>query len=257
MHHLRQIWYIALNGFERRYAGLKLGLVWVVVQPLILFSVFYLVTTRGLKLDTGGDQAPFYAVLFCGLVPWMTASGTVAQSANLLFAQRHLIQSQTVAPVFLPFSLVVEKVLIQFVLLAIVVGILAANDVLAGWSVVAVAYFTVCLAALALAAALIVSLAGASGSDVSEAVGSLTIVWFWGTPIVWSPAIMPEGIRQWLALNPLYYVVEGYRGALLYGDPFAGGITGALVFWGTVLVLVCIGIMIYRIADMWLREWIN
>ena len=83
--------------------------------------------------------------------------------------------------------------------------------------------------------------------DVRQAVTFVVMVWFYATPIVYPLRIVPDRL-QWLSwLNPMTFVVESYRGAMLQQQtpalmPFA-------VFCAVSVVVFIAG---YRMFD-WLK----
>ncbi len=42
------------------------------------------------------------------------------------------------------------------------------------------------------------------------------MVWFWGTPVVYTVNIIPESVKWIVDINPAYYLIEIYRDILLY-----------------------------------------
>ena len=53
-----------------QYSGTFLGMMWAILHPLLLLSVFWLVFTMGFKTQVIGNR-PFLLSLFCGLLVWM------------------------------------------------------------------------------------------------------------------------------------------------------------------------------------------
>lgn len=53
--------------------------------------------------------------------------------------------------------------------------------------------------------------------DVGQAVPHMLQFIFWFTPIVYRETILPEPVRTFLALNPLYWIVGAYHDALAFG----------------------------------------
>ena len=51
--------------------------------------------------------------------------------------------------------------------------------------------------------------------DVGQVVGVLLNIWFFLTPIIYPLHLIPESLQGIFGLNPMLYVVEGYRMALL------------------------------------------
>ena len=71
----------------------------------------------------------------------------------------------------------------------------------------------------------------------------------WLTPIMWDPSMFPNRpgwLEPVLKINPVYYVVTGYRDSMLTGSYFwqRPGLT--LYFWAFTIVLLIIGINIFR-----------
>ncbi len=57
------------------------------------------------------------------------------------------------------------------------------------------------------------------------------MIWFWGTPIVYTINVIPESIRWITSLNPAYYMLEIYRDMLFYGRfPEPGKLLPFLLF---------------------------
>jgi ABC-type polysaccharide/polyol phosphate export permease len=69
---------------------------------------------------------------------------------------------------------------------------------------------------------------------------------FWMTPIFWSETSMNENILVILQKNPLYYIVTGYRDALINGIGFwEQPISSTLYFWCVALVILALGVRVY------------
>ncbi len=82
-----------------RYRQTLLGVVWVVLQPLLVAAVFTLVFHKVAKLPTGG-VAPL-VFIFCGLLAWNLFSGIITRAATSLVSNRDLVSK-----VFFPRMLV-------------------------------------------------------------------------------------------------------------------------------------------------------
>ena len=72
-------------------------------------------------------------------------------------------------------------------------------------------------------------------------------IWFWGTPIVWAAEGVVPAQYQWLIhANPIEYVIEGYRGSLLYQQPLWANAMQGLYVWGVALVMLLCGASVFR-----------
>jgi ABC-type polysaccharide/polyol phosphate export permease len=82
-------------------------------------------------------------------------------------------------------------------------------------------------------------------SDVKKLVMVLIQFGFWLTPIFWNISKIPEKFRWIIELNPMYYIVTGYRDSIITQVPFwERGNT--IYFWCFTLVCLYLGISIYR-----------
>ena len=83
--------------------------------------------------------------------------------------------------------------------------------------------------------------------DAAQLVGIILQIGFWLTPVFWSDESMGENILRILKLNPLHYVLQGYRDALIHGIPFWREPIGQIAyFWIIAIVINIIGLCIYK-----------
>ena len=68
-------------------------------------------------------------------------------------------------------------------------------------------------------------------ADVAHLVAIILQVGFWATPIFWDIGMMPAKIQLILKINPVYYIVQGYRESFIYFVPFWQHPFQTLYFW--------------------------
>ena len=73
----------------------------------------------------------------------------------------------------------------------------------------------------------------------------ILLIGMWGTPIAWTLAGFPEAIHKYFKLNPFFYIIEGYRDAILGRQWFWEHPHLTLYFWVFVIILLVIGGRIY------------
>ena len=83
--------------------------------------------------------------------------------------------------------------------------------------------------------------------DASQIVGIFIQFGFWLTPIVWPVTFIPDKYLILLKLNPVYYVVEGYRQSFLFKTPFwEVPLWQTAYFWGVSFFLLFTGVFVFR-----------
>mgnify|MGYP000452760972 CR=1 FL=1 len=86
-------------------------------------------------------------------------------------------------------------------------------------------------------------------TDMKEVVAILLQIGMWVTPIMWNFESM-QGIPKWavvlLKLNPMYYIVSGYRDALINKTAFWEHPGLTLWFWGITLFTLWAGTTVFK-----------
>lgn len=82
--------------------------------------------------------------------------------------------------------------------------------------------------------------------DIMQLITIVLQLIMWTLPILWSPNQFDSGLVSILKLNPLYYVVQGYRESFLSEAWFWEHGTYTLYFWVFTLVMFVIGSAVFR-----------
>jgi len=251
---LRQTLWIAYDMLRARYAAARLGAAWAVAQPALLFFVFWFVSVYGLKM-TAPTGIPFFAYLFGGLLPWVTFSGAVSDGAAAISGNRHLVVQSAFPLIVVPVAAVIANLFVHVPLLFIVVTIFVVAGVPVGFTLFAVPLYFVGLGAISLAIVLPLSVLSVRSADIAQAVGVLLLLMFWLTPIVWPTTNVPAEVLTFLKLNPLFWVVEGYRFSLIATPPTFGWVY-TVYFWSFALVSLVTGYLIFQRQRKHLGEFL-
>ena len=82
--------------------------------------------------------------------------------------------------------------------------------------------------------------------DVGQLVAMLIQFGFWGTPIFWSLKLIPESYQWVFKMNPMYYIIEGYRNSFIYHKWFWElGYTN-ISFWLFTVAVMLFGAFIFK-----------
>jgi ABC-type polysaccharide/polyol phosphate export permease len=234
--HRRTLWLLAVRNVRDRYAGTLGGILWAILNPLLLLLVFWVVFGVGLRMQTEVGQ-PFVLVLFCGLIPWMTFSETLNSAASSITGRAYLVKKIAFPLEILPLTHLVSALFTHGVLLLILAVMLAWYRILPGTGLLMLPYYLFAMCALAAGLSFLLAAVAVFYRDVLQGLGVALNIWFWLTPIVWPPKMVSAGLQPLLDLNPLNYVIFGYRESLLTAHPVLPGVLPTLYFWGVVVVL--------------------
>jgi len=219
-----------------RFIGSATGWIWLIVTPLLLLAVYAFVFGVIFRARVPeGFELPFWAWLAVALWPWLAfseglqrAAGSIQQHAALISKvaiPRHLLVSSSVCAVFILHA-------IGFVVVLLVIQGMAADI---HW--LAVPYALLLLAMLygfALGLGFLLASVQVFVRDLEQLLPTALMFWFFLTPIIYPPQLLPEAARNLLVLNPMTWWVEELRAALFSGQ--------ALPDLGILLMLLIVGI---------------
>jgi lipopolysaccharide transport system permease protein len=223
---------IVISMFKRREQGSLLGVLWSILNPLLMLTIIYVVFNSRM-----GDLVEHYAVyLLVGIVVYTHFANSTSASMQVFEGMSEL----TANAIFPKEILVVATVLartVEFVVslaVCVLIAALAGVELSAGlaWLPVVV----VLQAAVALAVSLVLSCLYLYLHDIQHIYQVLLRLLFFLTPIFYTMEFLGDGvIRDIVTLNPLTHLAHLARGAILGGVPIAGTMALAALLVGLML----------------------
>jgi lipopolysaccharide transport system permease protein len=232
------IWRLTLLDFKVRYAGSRMGLLWMVLAPLLVLGAYLLVFGKILRVQPGPAVTGLdYGLLVaCGLLPWMGFSEGVTRGTGSVLTQRNLMKSQVFPMEIVPVTAVCVGLVGQLCGTALLLVILGIRGML-GINLLMLPFLLVVQILLSIGVVWFLSCVNVLYRDTSHVMALLMVLLMFVSPIAYTPDLVPQGFTWVLKLNPLSYLIEGYRHALLVTDrPSLGGLAAfgvfaTLVFW--------------------------
>ena len=208
---------LIVRDLKQRYVGSVGGFVWSIVHPIVLLVSYYFVFTMifriGIDLERYGTEN-FAIYVFSGFLPWLMFSDTVMRSCTAVTDNANLITKTVIPSEILPIAIMVSNLIHHVIGLGILLGVLAMFETVPLSALWVVVYLPV-LILLAQGLGWLVSGLNVFFRDTSQIVNVLMIFWFWFTPILYAPELVPDRFRAVVALNPMATLVIGYRNAFL------------------------------------------
>lgn len=237
---------LAINDFATKYAGSYLGIFWAFIQPLITILVYWCVFEFGLKAQTPVSNTSYIAWFSTGMIPWFFFSDGVNAVTNSLLEYGYLVKKVVFDVELLP----VIKILSAWMVHLVFVGLMLLVAIITNGSLTVYAfqiiYYMIATTVLIYAIGKTNSAIVLFFRDVSQIVNIILQIGVWATPIIWSYTIIPEQF-QWVAkLNPVFYIVDGYRQSIIDKEWFFEHPAVTAYFWGVTLILLFIGKKIFK-----------
>ncbi len=245
VHHRYLIVTMAKREIAEQYVGSFLGFVWTFIKPLVMICIFWFVFSVGFKSKPLGD-VPFVVWLTCGMAPWFCFSEIIANSTGAVVSNAHLVKKTLFPSQILPVVKLLSASITHFVFLCILISLMFTQGMAVKLHLLQFIYYLCCFLVLALGISWIVASLNVFIRDVGQMIGLILQVGFWGTPIFWDINMMPENIRQYLKLNPMYYVVQGYRESFITFVPFWEHGLYTVYFWIVTSGTLLVGAYVFR-----------
>ena len=236
------LYFLVWRDVKVRYKQTLLGVLWAVLQPLLVMLVFTIIFGHFARLPS--DGAPYALFVYCALVPWTFFAQALSQSANSLVDSSHLISKVSFPRLVIPLAAALSAAVDAGVSLILLVCMLAFYGVTPTPALIAMPVFLGLAFLAAVAVGVWLSALNVQYRDVRYTIPFLVQLWFYATPIVYPAGLITGPWRFVLALNPLTGVVEGCRWALIG----AGTLDGlALAFSiGLTFMLLIAGLHYFR-----------
>lgn len=220
LNNLRQDWYIltslVVKDFRLKYRRSILGVVWSVLNPLLMMIVLSAVFTVFSNNDPNTQPFPVYLILGMTLFSLMTNSTT--GGASSIISSAPLIKKIRINKVLFPLQKVLfELVNFSFSMVAVIAVMLAFRIIptinllflplLLFYVVLFCAGLSLLLAALAVFFA-----------DIIYLWGVVITAWTYATPVFYSPLTLPDYMQIILRFNPMYHYINYFRLIAMHGQ---------------------------------------
>lgn len=241
----RMVWTLAENDFKARFSSSFFGMVWGFVQPLVSILVYWYVFEVGFR-SAPVDNVPFILWFTPAYVSWIYFSDTLVYSSVSLAEYSYLVKKMNFRTSVLPVVKVFSGLFLHvfFVVFLFLINIIYGNPVKLIWLQCIYYMFALCVFTLGLG--LLAASITPFFRDTTQIIQVLLQVGFWLTPIFYSSDNLPHELQMIIKLNPMFYIVRGYRDCFIYEVPFYQYIGTGIYFWVTTCILFLLGGVVFR-----------
>lgn len=245
---------LAKNDFKTKFAGSYLGITWAFIQPIVTILVYWFVFQVGFKSGTVKD-VPFVLWLTAGLVPWFFLNDALNSATASLLEYSYLVKKVVFNVEIIPLVRIVSSFFVHVFFVAFMLVMFMINGIMPKIEWLQIIYYSICLFALIVGVSYLTSALVVFFRDLAQIIIIILQIGMWITPIMWQWSIMPAKVLVFLKLNPVYYIVEGYRNSLIYGRTFWNDTYMTVYFWVFVLLSIVLGTKVFaklkiHFADM-------
>lgn len=241
------IWKLAKNDFKKRYAGSYMGAVWAMAQPVVTVGMYYVVFDVIMGAGgRGSSDVPFVLFLTAGLVPWFFFSEALNNGTNAMLEYNYLVKKVVFKISVLPIIKIIAATFIHAFFVCILLIVAAVYGYYPSVYTLQVFYYSACLFVFVLALCYSTCSIVVFFRDLSQIINIVLQIGMWATPILWDINSLSARWVFLLKMNPMVYIVNGYRSAIYGRQWFFQDFFSTMYFWITTVVLFGIGAAVFK-----------
>lgn len=242
----RLIWKLAKNDFKNRYAGSYMGAVWAMVQPVVTVVMYYIVFEVVMPGASRTDEVPFVLFLTAGLVPWFFFNEAWNNGTNALREYDYLVKKVVFKISILPVIKVMAATFIHAFFVVVLLIVAALYGYYPSVYTLQIFYYSACLFVLVLALSYMTCAVVVFFKDLSQIITIILQIGIWATPVLWDINNLSPKWAILVKINPLVYIVEGYRSAIYRQEWFFQNFFSTMYFWISTVVFLGIGAAVFK-----------
>lgn len=243
------IWKLAKNDFKKRYAGSYLGAFWAMAQPVVTVGMYYIVfdVIMGGNASRTTADVPFVLFLTAGLVPWFFFSEALNHGTNALREYDYLVKKVVFKISILPIIKIIAATFIHLFFVLVLLIVAAIYGFYPSIYTIQLVYYSACLFIFVLALCYTTCAVVVFFKDLTQIINIGLQIGMWATPILWDIGTIGDSrLVSILKINPLVYIVNGYRSAIYERQWFFEDFFSTMYFWIVTVVLFGIGALIFK-----------
>lgn len=222
-----------------KYKKSFFGVLWSFLNPLLQIAVYAFVF--GTILNANEDN---YAVFICcGLIPWIMFSSSINRSSFVMVENANILKKVYFPREILPISVVTSETVNFLISSLIIVCFVLITGLGISWTWIFFPVILLVLYLFLIAASLFISSITVYFRDLQHFVGVFLQLLFYATPIAYSAARVPESFSWVIKLNPISYVIEGFRDIFIFHT--IPNMQGLLLVGGISIILCIIGYWVF------------
>ncbi|MFZ5376363.1 MAG: ABC transporter permease [Patescibacteria group bacterium] len=252
---LAYLWYwleflgaMTTKEIKARYKHAVFGFLWMILNPILQMLVIGLVFQFFVPIKVDN----YFLFLFSGLLPWNFFSMSVTKTVQVFYYERSLIQKAKFPVEALPLSIILSNLFHKCISLAIFLIILGAMG-FASFKWLFLGPLLIWLLLLTSGISLLLATLNVKYRDIAFFVDALIPLWFYITPVIYSMDLVPDFLSKWMALNPVFGVINSFRWVLLgeelNKDSFLVGIL-------ITLLIFFLGAFVFHVEKKYFDDWL-
>ncbi|HHU19104.1 MAG TPA: ABC transporter permease [Bacilli bacterium] len=197
-----------------------LGMAWELINPLFQIAIYWFVFGYGIRQRaniklTGTLEVPFFYWMLAGMVIWLFFYRSIIEGSKAIYTRIRMLSKMNFPMSIIPNYIVLGRYYVHIGLLIITILIFNFNGYYINIYYFQLLYYAFALFAFTFSLALVMSTLSTIIRDIQMFLQSILRMGLYISPILWNVGTIENRlINIIIKLNPLYYLIEGYRHTL-------------------------------------------
>ena len=228
----------------------KLGMFWNFAHPLIQVLTYWFAFGYVLKRDAITQYEitlPYIYWMIGGMVVWFFVSPCITNGCNAIYAKRDVITKMKFPISILPATVVLKELFHHFCIMIILVLSLAIGGYYPSVHWFGLIYYCICAIVFGISLSMTTSVLNMMARDTRKMILAFMRLLLYLTPILWDTSNLNPLLQLIMKLNPIYYIVQGYRDCFFFHLGFEAYTVSMASFWVITIALFVFGsAMMYK-----------
>lgn len=205
------------KDFKLKYRRSVLGVVWSVLNPLLMMIVMAAVFSSFMRPGSDGvGNYPLYLIV--GNTAWQLFADSTTQGMSAIIGAASLLKKVKVNRIVFPIQKVLSGLVnYAFSLIAVVLVMVFFRIPPTGLTLL-MPFYLLLLGIFCVGVSLFLSAASVFFRDVMHLWGVVLTAWMYATPLFYSYNILPPMMMKFEAFNPMYCYITAIRDVLIWGQ---------------------------------------
>jgi lipopolysaccharide transport system permease protein len=222
------LYLLTFRELKLRYQDTIFGFLWSLIRPLLQGAVMYVVLRKFIRINV----EDYYLVLLAGLFPWTWFQTSLLLAVGSFAGNGALIKKVYFPRFVLPLATVLNNGIQYALSIPVLVILLALGGYAPNWTwVIGIPYLLLVEAVLIMGIVLFIASLDVYFRDLEHLTDVFVgLIWFYLTPVIYPLSIVPAKYHNWVLLNPMASVIEGWRDLFLHNQLPGASMAPALIF---------------------------
>lgn len=242
---------LSLYDIKSKNQNNYLGIVWEVLTPMISILIYWFVFStlrQRAPVEIGGMEVPFFFWLFIGFTVWTFFYQASIEASKSIYSRLKMLSKMNFPLSVIPSIPIFSKFYTHIIMLVISFIVFQFAGYYVSIYFLQLPYFILGTYALIMSFGLITSTLSTLVRDVHLLLNSLLRMLLYLSGVLWPLSMLDDfpTLHAIMQLNPLVYLIEGYRATYFGTEWYLITQWGySLYFWGVILVMFFIGSILH------------